>query len=273
MSRYRLGAAGLTSALLLMAMPAMAQYRPSDAEVMTPPPPPPPAGAMAASNFRASYGRAGRPAILVMWNRDFSDEVSSNYRSTFNAESETDSRATVARTYDGAEATYSRRSRVSADSGDERQSTGRAALVSESTDFAIEAAFNNALASAGAILIDRNIAMRTTASGRRAGAAPNVQAIETDAAMGRASLLVEVLQTSVEGAPNGIGFRVNVKDLKKARVLASFTTSGQPAPRRAGLVAGPTGFVRAGNPGPAGPDRVGRELANQVMDALSRSVR
>lgn len=249
-------------------------------QVLTPAPPPPPPGVVAAGNFRAVYGRVGRPKMLVFWNRTFSDEVTSNYRDTLRAEATTSSSASGAtverRGWNsasvGSAAEGSSRSTLDASTGTDRIDQGRYNPLGEDVDFAVEAAFAETLAANGARLIDRSLAMRTARGARGAGSRPNMQAIETEAATSRADLLVEVLQTPAPGTPTGASFKVTVKDIRQARVLAAFTTSGRQPYVKPPLVAGPGGFVRAAAPGTS-PSGVGRELANQTMAALARSLR
>lgn len=249
-------------------------------QVLTPAPPPPPPGLVAAGNFRAVYGRVGRPRILVFWNRTFSDEVTSNYRDNLRAEATSNSSAssaTVARrgwNSDRVDSTAegSSRSTLDVSTGTDRVDQGRYNPLGEDVDFAVEAAFSETLAANGARLIDRSLAMRTARGARGPGSRPNMQAIETEAATGRADLLVEVLQTPAPGTPTGASFKVTVKDIRQARVLAAFTTSGRQPYVKPALVAGPGGFVRAAAPGTS-PSGVGREIANQTMAALARSLR
>jgi hypothetical protein len=249
-------------------------------EVLSAAPPPPPPGIVAAGNFRAVYGRVGRPRMLVFWNRTFSDEVTSNYRDNLRAEATTNSSAngsTVARrgwntSSVGSAAESSGRSTLDVSTGTDRVDQGRYNPLGEDVDFAVEAAFSETLAANGAQLIDRSLAMRTARGAKGPGSRPNMQAIETEAATGRADLLVEVLQTPAPGTPTGASFKVTVKNIRQARVLAAFTTSGRQPHVKQPLVAGPGGFVRASAPGTS-PSGVGRELANQTMAALARSLR
>lgn len=277
----------IAALLTLTATAAAAQYRDEPAgpppgayrdgpEVMRPAPPPPPPGMVAAGNFRAVYAKAGRPRMMVFWNRALSDEVSSNYRDNLHAETsaQSDARSTVVGTRSGYDASSQANSRASLDvsSGSERVEQGRLNPLDESVDSSVESAFSDTLAQNGAQLIDRNLAMRTGRGSRGAGSRPNMQQIETDAATARADLLIEVLQTSAPGTPTGAVFKVTVKDIKRARLLAAFTTAGNRPYRKPPLIAGPGGFVRAAPQGTS-PDGVGNELANQTMAALARSLR
>ena len=273
--------------ITLTATAAAAQYRdepggpPPGAyrdgpEVMRPAPPPPPPGQVAAGNFRAVYAKVGRPRMMVFWNRALSDEVSSNYRDNLHAEttSHSDASGVVVGTPYGYGAASEANSRSSLDvsTGTQRVEQGRLNALDENVDFSVESAFSDTLAQNGAQLIDRSLAMRTGRGSRGAGSRPNMQQIETDAATARADLLIEVLQTPAPGTPTGAVFKVTVKDIKRARLLAAFTTAGNRPYRKPALVAGAGGFVRAAPQGTS-PDGVGNEIANQTMAALARSLR
>lgn len=256
------------------------QYRDDQPEVLRPAPPPVPAGVISAGAFRAAYARAGRPRILVFWNRVFSDEVSSTYRDTLHAQATTEHSANAQASNSvgwfsnsaDVQGASSTRSTLDVSVGQERDTSARDNALSENVDFSVESAFTDALAQNGAQLIDRSLAMRTARGAKGAGSAPNVQAIETEAATSRANLLIEVLQSPAPGTPTGAVFKVTVKDIRAARVLASFTTAGRGAYVKPPLVAGPGGFVRA-LPQGTSPDGVGQEIANQTMAALARSLR
>lgn len=263
----------LAAALLLFDTPAAAQYR-GDAvapeayrdgqpEVLRAPPSPLDRGVLAAGDFRAAYARARSPRIMVFWNRTFGDELTTAYRDIVHGE------ATHAVSYDNG--ALASRDTVDLSSGTARIDSSRESALDEDIDFAVEAAFTDGLATNGARLIDRSMAMR--AGGRGAGNRPNVQAIEAAATAARADVLIEVLQTTASRAtPTGAVFKVTVKDIRSARVLVAFTSGGAAPVRPAGLVVGPGGFVRDTRVASTSPDGVGRELANRTMTALARAL-
>ncbi len=262
------------AAALFAAGPAGAQqYRDADVpsplmregepEVLAPPPRPVPQGVVAASNFRAAYTRAKQPKMMVFWNKSFTDEVASNYRNTGRVDVDS---AYVRGPGYGASSTT-----MEYNTGRARERDASTRQLAEVDDFAVEAAFTQALTANGAVLIDRSIAMRTSRSARGVGREPNVQEIEAAAATARADLLVEINQTPAN-TPSGAAFRVTVKDLRRARVLVNVLSRGVPPLGRAPLVAGPGGFVRAAPP-PITPEGVGRQVASETMAALAGALR
>lgn len=247
-------------------------YRQGEPEVMARPPAPRPAGTVEAEKFRSAYTRAGNPRIMIFWNREFGEDVSSTYNETFHAESQSDERTTSELYVNGAAVTKSARASLDANVGSQRVPTARYNAMDTNTNNAVESAFIEALTANGARLIDRNLAIRTAPGARNAGTSANMQALETDAALGRADILVEVLQNAAPGTPTGAMFKIVVKDLRAARVLASFTSAGNAPSGPRPLVAGPGGFVRAAPLGTS-PYGVGVELANQSMMAIAQSLR
>lgn len=223
--------------------------------IMQPRPRAPDPASVAVSNFVPAYRRAGNPRIVIFWNREFSDEVSSEYRTVTEYED-----------IDDGQGMKSGRSSV----GEQRKTTKRKALVDEAVDWDLEGAFNQMLGRSGANMVDRTSIMRTQGVQDGAEERANVQAIETRAVAGKADLMVEILRTVDQRSPDGITFRIVVRDVNDARILADFTTDGRPPAQRMGLVAGPDGYERAKPPEP-GPDDIGRQLAVELMQALTRN--
>ena len=266
-----------------IAAPAAAQYRDEGApagafrdgesEVLRPPPPPLDRSVLAAGDFRAAYARARSPRIIVFWNRVFSDEVQSTYRNTLHGDATHAAIAGYSATGNAAYGIAASHDTVDVSTGAVRVAPARDAAVTEDIDFAVEAAFTDSLASNGARLIDRSLAMRATRGAQGAGSRPNIQAIENEAATARADLLIEVLQTPSASGPTGATFKVSIKNIRNARVLGVFTSNGHVPPKPAGLVAGPGGFVRASTSSTTSPGGVGHELAAQAMAAMARGLR
>jgi hypothetical protein len=225
--------------------------------VMQPRPRAPDPTNVAVSNFVPAYRKAGSPRMVVFWNREFSDEVSSEYRTVTEYED-----------IDDGKGMKSGRSSV----GEQRKTTKRKALVEEAVDWDLEGSFNQMLGRTGANMVDRASIMRTQGVQDGAEERANVQAVETRAVTGKADLMVEILRAADQRSADGITFRIIVRDVNDARILADFTTDGRPPTPRMGLIAGPDGYERAKPPAP-GPDDIGRQLAVELMQALTRSWR
>ena len=285
MSRFPLPAALLA---LGMSAAAPAQYRDNapdmgyrdgQPEVMARPMAPPSPGAMAASRFSSAYARARSPRIVIFWNREFSDEVSSDYQDYVSGDSHSEGTVRTSTDVAGGRrwAAGTTETNSSTDSSFEvrggtrriRPEGGR--MLNGSTDFDVKQGFTSALGGAGARLVDLNAIMRTTGVAKGAGERANVQALETQALMANADIVIEVMQMGSSDGPLGVDFRVIVRSLRGARQLASFRSDGAPPVQRMGYVAGANGFERARPPAPT-PSGVGRQLASQVMSALANSL-
>jgi len=250
--------------------PAAAQYRAGVPDVLTPPPGPGSPLMAAAHHFRASYAKHGNPRIILFWNRVLSDEVQSQYADRVSAVSTSRAGAVegpVGYTAYGAAA--GRVDTFDAAATRERVREGQRDSMAESADWKVENAFNRAFIDNGARFVDRSVAMRITAHGKKLGATPNVQDIETGALVGKADLMMEVLQTPDPDSPVGYSFRAQVKDVRSGRILANAVNNGGDIAHGPGpMVATSHGFERAA-PADVTLEDVGEALAADVMDALS----
>lgn len=254
--------------LLLAGTPAAAQYRTDVPEVL---------GSRSAGlgrsgeqagAFRVAYQRAGAPRIALYWNRVLSDEGESRYADRLSIRRRTEAATAGGYVGHGINAAAGvRTDDVEATSGRVRLDGPARESMDEADDWRVGSAFNAALQSAGVRLIDRSVSMRTTARASRSGRDP--QAVEMDALANKAELLMEVLQTPDDQSPIGYSFRVEVKEVRTGRVLATIFEDGsgvRNAPRR--FVAGPAGFEREASQA-IGPDDLGRTIARDVMAAMA----
>lgn len=265
-----------TSLLLLAgasAFPAQAQYRAGVPETLAPPPRyERDHGAEAAMAFRQAYGNAGKPRMAVLWNRSFDDRLATQYEASTEVHQKvrTSSAAEWSRGGRRLDTAGAADRSISVSSGERAVDTtaGRPALV-EGADWEIESAFTGRLRSAGIALIDRAVAMRTRAAIESPGDRRDVQTVETNALLDKSDLFVEVLQTLDPGAPFGLTFRVDVKNIHSGEILASVVSDGKapPAPRGR-FVATSNGFAREQAPAQT-PAAVGEVLATKVLGALA----
>jgi hypothetical protein len=219
--------------------------------------------------FAAAYGRAGRPRVALLWNRELTAEVETGReevstltvdgRSSTNGEVRETLRRRGSLTTANADADHHveaelRSTTRALDSG------ARAAAADEGADFDMERGLADALSGAGVRLIDRTAILRTGALGADT---TNMQAIETRALLGKAEWTLEVV------AMNDGRWRIVARDLASGQVVARAVSAGRPALRPMPWVAGEHGFVRATAPD-AGPYAVGRQIALDAMKALAR---
>ncbi len=253
-------------------------YRDGQPETLTPPPPPADPAIAARARFRSAYARAGSPRIVVFWNREFTDEVGTKYENYAHIDSQTDAtsstRGAAISGYGvsaaGVDSVSSSRTSTDIRTGADRLTDNRRdSAYSEAVDFDIEAAFSGMLNSAGANLVDRTSIMRTTGYAKGAGATSNIQRVETAAILGKADIVLEVVQLDDPRKPDGVSYRVIGRNVRSGKTLVTLSTGARPPAQRMGYVAGPSGgFVRATAPEP-GPSDIGRQLAIETMGALS----
>lgn len=259
---------------------ATAQFREGEPQVIAPPPQAPDPTIAVLARFRGAYARAGSPRIVIFWNREFNDEVSSQYEDHVNeheAESTTGNHLDKSTQGPAGQASHGESSQLrermaETVSGTRRVAVpGRGHMGSEAVDWQRESAFSGALERAGARLADRRMVMRLTGMALDAGERANIQDIETRGLSHYAEIVIEVLQTPDPRAPGGVSYRVTARDLRNARPLAGLLTAGQPRPRLMPYVAGPNGLERAMPPSP-GPSQIGTQLAIELLAALTETM-
>ncbi len=266
----------MASALLavLASHGAIAQYREGMPEVL--PEPARAATGNAAADveaFRAAYRKAGSPRMVVYWNRDLGDALTTQYDQVQQATHVAQGAAVTQLSDDGRTLTQGAgvASVTTLRSGERSaQDNGSRQLLPETSDWPLMTAFNSRLQGAGAKLVDRTVTMRSRAAAESAEQRKDIQTIELKALHDKADLLVEVLQTHDASAPFGVMFRVEVKRLATGELLASLVSDGKGSKRAPGrFVAGGNGYVRE-----AAPEQTiaeaGDVVANATMAALTR---
>ncbi|WP_310497754.1 hypothetical protein [Sandarakinorhabdus sp.] len=240
-------------------------YRDGQPMVLTPPPPAARPQDAAAAAFRSRYARMKSPSMMLLWNRAFSDEVQSEYVDRTRVSSS----AEGVLLYAPGAAYAARAGQAEITSGRTRLREGQPGAVLDAEDDAgVETGFTERLQSNGVRFVDRAMAMRTSRAARGLKGDANIQQVETDAVSGRSNYLIEVSQIPASDSPNGAKFRVTVKNIRTAGVLASFTSNGAPPMGRARLVPGVGGFQREAPRTPTSA-MIGAELADQLMARLS----
>jgi hypothetical protein len=229
-----------------------------------------------AGRFRAAYAARKNPRMIVFWNRALSDSTVANYRSDLRITAHTDQNAT------GSADIYASRRQATVSGGSAGSATttidasaGRTAVDSmprpgfaELQDWSAESAFSRTMVEAGAHLIDRAVAIRTTAAKDKPGKddVPDRQYAEGAALLAKADILVEVLQAPDRERRTGFSFRVNIKEIQSGRILGSFISDADAAAGEvADWVPGRDGFQQKRD---AVTEAIGRRLATDTMRAL-----
>jgi hypothetical protein len=226
-----LGIAGLTQ--------AHAQYRAGMPQVVAPPtaqqqPAPRP---NIAAGFAGAYQKAGRPRILVFWNRELTDSANSRY--------EDYEKTTVSSQHhrsDSADETITETGKATTSQSDELGTVttergtgvrtiddgGKRVAAKESVDWRLESSFYHPFMAAGVRLVDRNMAIRSIHGGKAEGSWYDAQSLETSALLGKADLLMEIQMTPDDDSPIGSRFRVTIKDVQTGQVRGLLSTRAIP---------------------------------------------
>ena len=246
-------------------------------EVLTPSP-----GAAAPMGFNAAafdraYARAGRPAIALLWNREFSDMLEQNTVTMARKDAQGAMIAGGQATRTGTTGTRLEaaevRSTVVVQVGEVKTQQQRRLGPAENVDLQMRnGPRSHAMTSGGVALIDRNTVMRTTGRGK-AGA--DAQQVETDALDKHAALLMEVLNTPDPASPTGWATQVSIKRVKDGRILATGYVDGRlvdSGPQRfeANQPAG-GGFREVAAP-TAQPSDLGRMAAEHALARLGQAL-
>src|SRR5882672_7092002 len=252
----------LTTALLLcwslapslFVAPAQAQYRTGLPEVLAPAGQPTPA--QVEQRFRDTYVLAGRPRVVLYWNRELDDELADRKNQRV------DIRAT------GIETGPVSAGVVRIDSTESISNPVSAGGVPRHLA-AVETSFVQQLARDGVRLVDRAAILRleharTRKSQGVAHEPTDTRANEMDALSGHADLLLEIVFVEAGRSADNVEFKLLAKDTRTGAMPFSLTTRARSsAVTDSDFVANNTGFVRK----PRTLEEVGRQLAIDTMAA------
>ena len=273
-------------AALLAAGPAMAQpqyrpqapavtYREGMPEVNTPAPSVnPDAGNYASSgSFARWYASAGRPTMLMFWNRQLIEDATSQYDSVQTTRSAGIAMGEAAAVR-GRGWAAGASSGVAASASESRQFQERMTDSSygfRSNNFTrgVESAILSTFLSAGARIVDREAVIRKVSAKHAREDRMDIQYLET-LAMGQGiAYLIEILPDDDAASPTGVTFTVKVTHLPTSTVRAQFTTSGDPPRGEAKWVAvNGAGFEKRAAASRQTPQLIGAQVAYDTMSKL-----
>lgn len=260
-------------AAALAALPAMAQaqyrnepapapgYRPGQPQVMAPPPVEnPDAQSQQATNaFRRWYASAQSPAMLIFWNRELTDQATTQY-----AEVSTTREEIRGTPESGAQ------SKVGMQEAYKRSMTpGQYAQLDPMLSARLETAFQAAWLQSGVEIVDRAALIRKMSTVASQADRADGQLLEAVALEQGIQYLVEVLPNAAQGSPTGFNFLVKVKHLPSSSVMAQFLSSAQPPAGAARWAATSQGFEKRREDRTT-PETVGAQLAVETMGRLIR---
>jgi len=238
------------------------------------------------NHFIKSYETAGQPGIAVFWNREFDDQLSQWYQAL--------------RTSQTGETAIKGKDKFEPSGGDdpayERNVSGGGKIVAaqylevrdkvqnrrgfgnESESFDFSAGFTSTFLSVPAKILDRKAIMRLVQrdGAKEAGAEmiSDYQKVETDALVGYAEYLAEILLTPDQSGDTSWAFMVTVKSVSTGQVVAMFkSTANKPfeEQQKTQWVATDSGYQKETDERKIGtPTEVGEQLALETMQALSK---
>jgi len=236
--------------------------------------------------FTESYESAGEPEIAIFWNREFDDQLSQWYQTL--------------RTTQTGETAMKGKDKFEPKSGDapeyERNISGDGKIVAaqyvevrnkaqnrkgfsnESDSFGFSAGFTSTFLSVPTKILDRKAIMRLVQrdNAKEAGEEmiSDYQKIETDALIGYAEYLAEILLTPDQSGDSSWAFMVTVKSVSTGQVVAMFkSTANKPfeEQQKSRWVATSSGYQKEIDTREIGtPTEVGEQLAFETMQALSK---
>lgn len=256
----------LGGGLLVTLGTAGAQMRPGQPPTLSPQTPPAVQGQDVLEPFSVRYRAAGSPRIVLFWNVSF-DAATRTPKVHVSVQS-----AEIAPVQTGNGATAVAGIGVRARTSGYLDPTGHGFdTLSAPTLAQLDSAFRNELLAARVRLLDRAATIRFMQAQRdRTGVDPKL--IETDAVLGKADILLQVLLVRDAASPLDAGFKVSAIRVRTGAEIASLYTLALPdlpAPQGR-YVATDRGFVWRQPPRPT-PDaaQIGAELANEVMEELA----
>ena len=265
--------AALSTAALLAAAPAIAQWREGQLPVAMPEATPAAAPAPdAAMPFARAYAAAGRPRVVLMWNRDLSDQSATQTMSR--TETRNANRSNGA-SGGGQSSNASDNTWVHTSGTVKTGDPARSTRLAERDAAMLERAFVAAMGRAGMRFVDRNVVMRTTAASQHRGGGDQ-QLIETDALVKHGEMILEVLLVEDSDAPLGYAFDVRAKDLKGGYNIVSVYSRAVPQQAAAAAgrwQAGTDGYEYKQTAAVTGVNDIADALAKDVMREMSAALR
>lgn len=267
----------LAAAIAALATSAAAQYRPGQPEVRPPPREADPnAAADAALNAFANwYAAAGRPRMLLFWNRQLTDETTTR-RTDKVIEDRTYGESTSGETT----STRFGEASIKDTDGSERKVTSResealtggtySAMNRRASDV-LETVFVNTFLAVGVEVVDRDALIRRLSIENPREERADVQYLESQAMASGIPYLVEILPSPEQGSPTGLSFIVKIKHLPTSSLRAQFQTRAVPPPGPSRIVAVPgEGFQRQPGESRTTPPLVAAQLATETMARFVR---
>jgi len=247
------------------------------------------ADASAAAGFTRWYAAAGRPPILLFWNRQLIEDGASQYADVQTSAAIGAARADSVTVVGASASGVDRRGRSSQEGAvigatstsagvagvseqrqfQERVTDSRYAVADPAYGNQVESGISSALLSASVRLVSREALIRKIGTSKSRDARLDVQQLESLALAQGVRYLVEVLPDPDPASPTGVAFMVRVTDLKSSTVRVQFVTRGEAPKGEARWVAvNGAGFEKRTQTIQDTPQAVGSRIAYEIMSRL-----
>lgn len=234
----------------------------------------PDAGNYAASSaFARWYQAAGRPSMLLFWNRQLLEDATSQYDSVQTGRVDSVAAGQSASLYGwrgSASAAVAGSSTVAETRQyQERMTDGSYGFRNTNFTRGVESSILSTFIAAGARIVDREAVMRKVSATRSREDRMDIQYLET-LAMGQGiQYLIEILPDDDASSPTGVTFTVKVTHLPTSTVRAQFATPGDPPKGEAKWAAvNGAGFEKRTGPSRQTPQLIGAQVAYDTMTKL-----
>jgi len=234
-------------------------------------------------DFKSAYKKEGMPSIAIFWNRKFDDQLSQWYQEIRLSQTGEKS-VKVSDKFEpkgGDEPAYERNVSgggkiVSAQYVETRQDKKIREGFQESDSFDFSSGFTNIFLTIPAKIVDREAIMRLIQrdNSEEAGAEmiSDFQKVETDALIGYADYLAEVILTPDPSGDTGWAFMVTVKSINDGQIIAMFKSTGNKpldSTQKAKWVTTSNGYEKQmPKRDITKPNGVGEQLAYETMKSL-----
>ena len=217
--------------------------------------------AQTAEMFRHWYAAAHLPTVLLFWNRELTDETTTQHAEVANSHEELTTSATsnsISTQHDSHQESFLR-----------SQTGGQYEEIDPMLSARMETAFQGEWLGAGVKLIDRSTLIRRTSTKAAGQDRSDLQMMEAVALQKGIEYLVEVLPNPRSDSPTGFVFMVRVKHLPSATLVTQFLTPAKPSAGPAHWVTTDHGYEKQRD-NRTSPETIGIQLAVEVMRRLAR---
>ncbi len=262
----------LSLVLLALASPAAAQYRDGQPDVRPPraEADPDDAANAALNAFAHWYQAAGRPRMLLYWNRQLTDETTTRRTDKTIVDrtyGESTSGETTATDFGEAKLKETDGTERNVTSRESEAITGKAySKMNRQASDVMETVFVNTFLAIGADIADRDALIRRLSLSNPKEDRGDIQFLETQALASGIQYLVEILPDPQASSPTGLVFTVKIKHLPSSSLHAQFQTRAVPPPGPSRIVAVQgVGFQRQAGADRTTPPMVAVQLATETM--------